>query len=293
MSPYTSLKPIIRRVMPPIVLDAVRSLHTGLRGAYISTSVVEWEHIPEGWAYAAAHSEVHGWNVTSILEIYKAKWPSFVARLKGSGPLGVAHESALSTSEDINSHNTTMTFAYALALAARDKQALSVLDWGGGIGHYCLLASAVLPGVPIEYHCKDVSILAEHGQQLFPDQYFYSDESCLQRSYDFVLASSSLHFAEDWDRVLAALAGATGGYLLVTRLPTVIHVPSYVFIQRPYAYGYNTEYLGWCIKKVDLIQVAARVGLRLVREFVIGERPNIVGAPEACQYRGFLFRRES
>ena len=290
-------KEFVKLFIPPLAVRLARRLRgrvqtAPLRGARAAARP-KWEYIPEGWAYARSHPEVKGWNVRDVLETYKQKWPRFVAMVQGTGPLGVAHESDLASREDINSHNTMMAFAYALTLAASHKDALSMLDWGGGIGHYYLLAQALLPDVRIEYHCKDVPLLAEYGATLFPDQHFCSDESCLARTYDFVLASTSLHYSEDWQQVLAGLAGATSGYLYITRLPTVARVPSYVFIQRPYAYGYNTEYLGWCLNKAEFLGEAGRLGLTLVREFVIGEQPPIANAPEPCQYRGFLFRRAS
>ena len=287
----SKIKATLRDLTPPILWRAVRKLRAVLVGEdHSEPKAREWEYIPEGWSYARTHPEVKGWNVQDVLETYKQKWPRFVTMVQGTGPLGVAHESDLATNADIHSHNTMMAFAYALALAARHKDALSMLDWGGGIGHYYLLAQALLPDVRIEYHCKDVPLLAEYGARLFPDQRFYADESCLERTYDFVLASASLHYSEDWRRVLAGLARATGGYLYITRLPTVAQAPSYVFIQRPYAYGYNTEYLGWCLNKAEFLAEASRLGLTLVREFVIGEQPPIVNAPGPCQYRGFLFR---
>jgi putative methyltransferase (TIGR04325 family) len=279
-----TLKDMIRLVTPPVFIHLAKRLRTDRK------SRVEWEYIPEAWAYAETHPEVKGWNVQDVLKTYKEKWPQFVAMVQGTGPLGVAHESALTTNEDINSHNSIMAFAYALALAARQKDRLSMLDWGGGIGHYYLLAQVLLPDVEIEYHCKDVAVLAEHGATLFPDAHFYTDDVCLQRTYDFVLASTSLHYSEDWRTVLHDLAAASKDYLLVTRLPTKLHVPDYVFVQRPYAYGYNTEYLGWCLNRTGFLNQAHLLGMTLVREFVIGERPPIVNAPEPCQYRGFLFR---
>jgi len=72
------------------------------------------------------HPEVRGWNVQDVLETHKEKRPWFVAIVQGTGPLGVAHESALPTNEDIISHNTTMASAYALALAARKKDRLAI-----------------------------------------------------------------------------------------------------------------------------------------------------------------------
>jgi putative methyltransferase (TIGR04325 family) len=266
-------------------LDAVRTL---LRRT--SNDLPEWEYIPEGWAYARSRPQVKGWNVQDVLETYKQKWPRFVKMVQGAGPLGVAHESILASSTDIISHNTIMAFGYTLAVAGRHKDALSMLDWGGGIGHYYLLAQALLPHVRIEYHCKDVPLLAEYGAQLFPDQHFYADESCLDRTYDFVMASASLQYEEDWRDLVRRFAQATERYLYVTGLPIVSRAGSFVFVQRPYAHGYGTEYLAWCLNRNEFLECAGTCGLRLMREFVVGHKPIIVGAPDQNVYRGFLFR---
>jgi len=279
-----SLPGLLRQLTPPLLWRGLVRLRSRIAASH------EWEYIPEGWDYARTHPEVKGWNVEDVLKTYKEKWPQFVAMVEGTGPLGLAHESNQASNTDINSHNTIMAFAYALTLAAYCKNTISLLDWGGGIGHYYLLAQALLPEVRIEYHAKDVPLMAEYGAQIFPDQHFYADSSCLAHTYDFVMASTSLHYSEDWQGALAGLAQATDGYLYITRLPTVTKASSYVFIQRPYAYGYNTEYLGWCLNKRDFLEEVSKTGLHLVREFAIGEQPPIADAPEACQYRGFLFR---
>ena len=132
--------------------------------------------------------------------------------------------------------------------------------------------------------------MSEYGARLFPDQQFSSDERCLEDVYDFVLASTSLHYTEDWQSLLERLAGATRDYLYIAQLPTVPEAPSFVFVQRPYQYGYNTEYLGWCLNRTEFLQAAGRSGLRLQREFVYGHQPLIHGAPEQNAYRGYLFR---
>jgi hypothetical protein len=172
-------KEFAKLFVPPVAVGLFRRIRSRVKGGGATLQPVqeniEWEYIPEGWAYAGTHPEVKGWNVQDVLEIYKQKWPRFVATVQGTGPLGVAHESDLASREDIASHNTMMAFAYALALAAHRKDTLSLLDWGGGIGHYCLLAQALLPDVHIEYHCKDAPLLAEYGAQLFPKQYLYTE----------------------------------------------------------------------------------------------------------------------
>ena len=156
-----------------------------------------------------------------------------------------------------------------------------------------MLAQSLLPSVEIEYHCKDVPLMIERGRALFPNQNFYSDETCLDCEYDFVMASSSLHYERDWKSLLGRLSAATARWLFVTRLPVVRNAASYVFLQRPYKYGYGTEYLAWSFNRDEFLGIASQSGLELVREFVLGEQPDIAGAPENWQGRGFLFQKEN
>lgn len=279
------LNQIIKYSSPPFLIDLAKRLRS-----FILREGPEWEFIPEGWARAQSDSQIKGWNVESVLEAYQAKWSSFVRQLQTTSPLGVSPESLTLSDFDLAFHNTMMVYAYAFALAAHQKTSLSMLDWGGGIGHYYLISQALIPGLEIEYHCKDVPVLVDYGRQLFPQAHFYTDESCLMRRYDFVLASTSLHYAQDWASTLSRLVRATSGYMLVTQLPIVHRSPSFVFVQRPYKYGYNTEYLGWCLNRIEFLRCAEQSGLKLIREFVNGPRPLIAHAPEACQYQAFLFR---
>ena len=162
-----------------------------------------------------------------------------------------------------------------------------MLDWGGAIGQYLLLSRAALPGVVFDYHCKDLPLLAAYGQRLHPDAAFSSDEACLSRTYDFVLASSSLHYSHDWVRLFRRLAGATRGCFLLTRTPVHEGGPSYVFSQR----AYGSEYLGWSLSRAELEGCAAEAGLTLIREFVMSPASiPIVDAPHPSRQFGFLFR---
>jgi putative methyltransferase (TIGR04325 family) len=281
------IKAIARPVSPPVLVDIARWARNKIRPRPVFQ---EWEYVPEGWAYAKSHPEVKGWDVQDVLDVYKRKWPNFLAMLGGKGPLGIVHESELESHTNIYGHNTIMSFAYAITLAARNMNSLTVLDWGGGIGHYYLIAKAILPKLKFHYHCKDVPLLTEYGAQLFPEQHFYTNESCLERTYDFVMASASLHYTEDWERVVAGLSQATQGYLYVAHLPIVLDVPSFVFVQRPYAYGYNTEYLAWCLNRDEFLEPIQATGLELIREFIYGYSPIIHKAPEQNTYRGFLFK---
>jgi len=158
----------LKLLMPPLIVNIVNRLRPA------PTSIVEWEYIPEGWSYASKHAEVRGWNVNGVLETYIEKWPQFVGMVEGTQPLGLSHESSLATNEDLHSHNTIMSFAYCLTLASSNKNRMSILDWGGGIGHYYLLSQALLPDIVIDYSCKDVPVLCDYGAELFPQQNFYT-----------------------------------------------------------------------------------------------------------------------
>lgn len=278
-----TLRETARLITPPLFIQAAERLSRRRERP-------EWEYVPEGWEYARTHPEVRGWNVEDVLGAYEAKWPQFTKMVEGTGPLGVTHESSLITNQDVMSHNAMMSFGYVLALAASRKERLSMLDWGGGIGHYFVLAQTLLPEVEIEYHCKDVPVLSEYGARLFPEQRFYSDDRCFDRGYDLVMAGTSMHYSEDWQVLLRQLAGAARSYLYIAQLPIVQEASSFVFIQRPYEYGYNTEYLSWCLNRAEFLGAAEQAGLQLLREFVYGHRPFIHGAPEQNVYRGYLFR---
>jgi putative methyltransferase (TIGR04325 family) len=253
----------------------------------------EWEHVPEGWARAESDPRVKGWNVEAIADAYRSKWPSYLAALEGAKPLGVYHEVVSGdavSAYDHSAHNMLVSYAYVLARAAHGKDRISILDWGGGIGHYYPLSTAVLPGVEIDYHCKDVPVLCELGRELFPDARFYDDDSCLDGRYDLVLASGALQYAVDWRSTLGALARAAAGHLYVTRLPIAKESPSFVVVQRAYAYGYDTEYLGWVINRQDLLAEANGAGAELQREFLLSALFDAAGAPERpTEHRGYLF----
>jgi putative methyltransferase (TIGR04325 family) len=250
----------------------------------------EWEYVPDGWARAPAQ----GWDVEAVARAYRDKWPSYVEALRGPGPLGVYHEvpaGERATTHDAGAQTMLLAYAYVLALAAHGRDRISLLDWGGGLGHYLVLSRAVLPHVEVDYHCKELPKVVEHGREVLPEATFHVDDSCLERRYDLVLVSGSLQYSEDWQRDLARLGAAAEGYLYVTRLPAALAAPSFTVLQRANAYGYDTEYLGWVINREELLSAAGQAELELVREFLLQAWFSAAGAPEEpVEHRGFLFR---
>jgi putative methyltransferase (TIGR04325 family) len=292
------MKDIARLLTPPLLLRSIKMLVEKFSRCPVScvtkdpgsAADPEWEYVADTWAAACKRQPCRGWNDASIVQAYEATWRAFTKQLQGPKPLGISPEAPGEPRDNLLFHNSIMTFGYALALAAQHKENLHFLDWGGGLGHYFMIAQTLLPDVVIDYVCKDLPLLTEAGRTQLPAGKFYHDDSCLAHSYDFVLASGSLQFAPDWRTTLSGLARASKGYCLVANLPIIEQRPSFVFIQRPYCYGYRTEYLAWCLNETELLDHAAQAGLRLIREFVVGHRPLISNAPEQNEYRSYLFR---
>jgi putative methyltransferase (TIGR04325 family) len=250
----------------------------------------EWVYVPEGWR--AQRPEMKGWTDPGVAQSVEQNWPNLVRNLEGPGPLGVAHFPWSTTRENAGYHNAMMSYGYVLALAAGKKDSISLLDWGGGAGHYDLYSKVLLPAVEVEYHCYDVPSLCEVGRKMLPAAHFHDDvEDFAGRQFDLVISSSSLHYFEDWRAVLCQLSAATREFLYLARLQMVRNSPSFVVEQRPYRAGYYTQCLSWFLNRDELLRCAEESGLELVREFIFLEQWAVRDAPEKPEGRGFLFRR--
>jgi len=282
MSLGDGFKKILRLLTPPIVPRAFRHLRsTGSRDNTL-------EYAPQGWNTPRS-KDLGGWDGEGIIRAESERWNDFCRNLEGSGPLGFSHEHLdLTIIRSVPLHNVHITFAYVLALCARLQTSVSVLDWGGGLGHYYLIAKAVLPDLALDFHCKEVPAMAAAGQRLNPEVHWYVDDRCLERSYDLVMVNGSLQYMRDWKETLRSLAKATGKYLFLTRLPVVENGPGFIAIQRLH----GSEMLHQQLNQAEVLEFVSGLGVHLVREFVVGDRPQIVGAPEECELRGWLFRRD-
>jgi len=270
------------RLLPPIITDCARGLRQSFFGG-----APQWEYRPTGW-----NVSTKGWNVEGIARLEKNKWNHFAQLTQTTAPLGVNHEDLLPTNENSVDHNTIMSFAYVLALTAGEHTRISVLDWGGGLGHYYVFARTLFPFLKLDYHCRDLSPFCKYGPEVLPEVVFHdSDSSFGSTTFDLVFSSGSLQYVENWQTELGLLASVSAKYLYVTRIPMVTNAESFVVLQRPHGVQYPSEYLGWVFNQKTLLEEAQKLGLRLVREFIVQEQPMVPSAPEQPRYRGFLFRR--
>ena len=276
------LKGIIKSMVPPLALQIYRRLREG------APSEPEWEVVPGGWL---ANKEL-GWDHPSISEVQRGKWFKFCELIQKPRPLAVSHESPEPHGDDVLSHNALMSYGYVLALAAGGGKQVSMLDWGCGAGHYFPLSQQLLPGVTLDYTGYDRGHLISLARELNQGAAFFEQpDLCFQRRYDLVLSSSSLQYVVEWKVGIRQLAAATGRYLFITRLPVVLDTPPFVVVQRVKPYGYDTEYCGWVFNRMEVINEVLQDGLTFEREFLMLDRPQVKGACEQVQYRGYLFRK--
>jgi putative methyltransferase (TIGR04325 family) len=306
----STLRRVLLALLPPLVIDIIRCARRGTKAQQpmspppagktiaedggVATSSLpagppEWEMVPDTNAAWTAHA---GWAHESIIATQLKKWPAFLQSVEGTRPLGQSHEAAADAPADYATHNTIMTFGYALARAAGDRHQISILDWGGGLGHYYVYARALMPALPLHYVVKDLPGLCAAGSSLLPNVKFVSDDGeALARSYDFVFASSSVHYTRDHYGLIDRLCASAGEWLMLTRMPFVERNDDFLVVQRPYLYGYITEYPGWFTNRTRMLDFISARGFDLERQFLVAELPNVPNAPEQAHYYGFLFRR--
>ena len=291
MSILMRIEKILRLFIPPILIKGAQTVRNLFQTPDLySIGFHCLEYASNGWQTKLKKGQNKGWSVDSVIDTEKAKWDVFCRNLEGSGPLGFSHEDTdLSVIRNPNFHNVHISYAYVLALTAHKKDSISVLDWGGALGHYYLVGKAVLPGVKIDFHVKEVPLMAKAGEQLNPEVHWYDDETCLEKDYDLVMMTGSIPYMEDWADVLHRITPSTKRYLFIARLPVVEHSPSFVAIQRLY----NSQMLHQQLNQTEFLETVRETGLTLVREFVVGDRPYIKGAPERCEVRGWLFKKET
>ena len=274
-----SVRRAVWEVTPPIVWRGVRR---------IFERRPEYEFAAQGFDNQAAAPKPG-----DVVDQLISKWPAFVEALDHGGPLAVNHEASLSSIKSVDDaygHNLLMSFAYVLARTAHKLDKISILDWGGGLGHYYLIARAALPDVEIEYHCRDLLPLSVPGRRLLPEVAFHDEDSCLNRRYDLVLASGSLQYSRDWQGALARFAPTAERYLYLTRLNMVSAEPSFVIVQRLQNHGLDGETPMWVFNRDEIVNEATNGGLTLERTFRLADGVWIRGAPEnPVREQGFLF----
>ncbi len=220
----------------------------------------------------------------------RRNWPIVAGRIAGTGPLNMLPYR--SDEADLPAHNMLMTFLYVAARAALGQDRLSVLDWGGSVGHYALVARRMLPEIAFDFVVKEQPTNYRLARELNPGTTFVdSDDACFARRYDLVMSNGAIHYEQDWKALVGRLAAAAETWLLITCLPVVFAVPGFIVVQRLRGSGFLGEFYSNVVNRDDFVREVTRHGFALERELMSWGAVPYRGAPEDPIGAGFLFRR--
>jgi putative methyltransferase (TIGR04325 family) len=277
-------KQILKSVLPPVIWNLLKSVQTRIMPSSDCLT-----YAPQGWATKLPNEPTadNVWAKYMARELQKHE--GLIRRAQNAEPLLIDPKDYVNRPTAFASYMIYMTYAYVLTLAAHEKRALKVLDYGGGLGDYYWFGKAMLPGIELEYHCMELPAVVEEVRKVSPAVIWHTDDACLGQQYDMVMLNSSLQYIQDWQGLLRRAAAAVRIHLFLSRAPTVERVPGYVAVQRV---G-DASVLCQQHNRADVLGTVQDAGLRLVREFLMGEHPWIRNAPEQPSVRGWLFQRDA
>lgn len=229
----------------------------------------------------------NGWNHINVISAEAKRFDQFKKNCLSPNPLGFSHEFPDPTEiRNIAFHNIHLTFGYIIGLASHKKDTLSVLDYGGGLGHYYYLAKALYPDLTIQYACKEMPSMKRYGEKIAPEIEWFDDDSCLNKKYDLVMVNGSLQYLPEWKNSLSKIIDSVETFFFLTRVPVVDGKGFYAIQQT-----YGTRMIHQQFNRNELLETIENNSLRVVREFIIGDKPYIYDAPEQCELKGWLFTR--
>jgi len=267
-------KRILKSVVPPFLWSIGRSV----KRRFVR-SVTHLQYAPLGWSTRLPGGGNSDDFWATFIGQEQAACEELIARIQ-------AHEPLLDVDGDENTKYAV--FGYVLALATRQHSKITVLDYGGNLGDYYWRGRALVPGVELDYHCRELPQVAEAGRRITPDVTWHSDDAVFAHSYDLVMFSSALQCLPNWRDLLFRGGQSARRYLFLSDVATVRDVPAFVVTLRS---GGQTCLLNQ-LNRAETIDTAERAGLRLVREFPMGPHPPIANAPEQPTCVGWLFQRD-
>jgi putative methyltransferase (TIGR04325 family) len=281
VSNTSALPRMVKDWLPPALWLLLRRLRYGDDALY--------EYVGPEWPKEIGAAT--GWDEPFAIEIMEANWERYRAMAEGTARWD---RRPWNTSiSDQFAANDMSSFALSLALSARGRDRVSVLDWGGAFGHYALIARTLLPHVDIDYTVKERRAMCAAGTRLNPRVSFTSDDdAALSRRYDLVVAAGALQYSQNWSDVATKLAESATNWLLFTQLPiTDPWHPSFVVAQRLRRSGVAGDSTCWIFDKREFIHHLRGCGLTLLREFLSAGPRRVKRGPANSISTALLFRR--
>jgi putative methyltransferase (TIGR04325 family) len=160
----------------------------------------------------------------------------------------------------LRQRNALLPVLTASVLATQPRA--SILDFGGGLGTgFMVLADGIADAAAkIDYAVVEVDSICRAGNDLFAGKSGpkFLSELPAAGSYDIVLAASVMQYIEDWQNVVARLAGYGARYLLFADM-FVGSFPGFVTLQT----YYGSLIRHWFFNDREFIDAVERHGYRL------------------------------
>lgn len=222
-----AFKHLVKRLLPPILLDAYRLRFTaGIRfvGHYPS-----WE---------AARRASTGYDADSILERV-----TVASKKVQSGDAVYERDSVLF---DEIEHSFPL-LAVLMKAAAENDGKLTVLDFGGSLGSSYYQCKHFLPdNIELTWCVVEQENFVRRGLALFETQelkFFYTIQACRQQHQpNVILFASVLQYLEQADQVVDAAMDAGAEYIVVDRTPFVALESDWLCVQHVPKSIYEASY---------------------------------------------------
>ena len=188
----TSIKQIVKRFIPPIVLELLRKK---LRLSVTYSS------------YEEAMIDADGYEDLVLTKVVVAKGKQSAKNIEANKEL------------DLMSLRTFVGLASSLR-----KRKLTVIDFGGAAGTHYYIAKSTLKDVELDWRVVETqAMVAEAKNQGLENnelQFFDDlDSATVEGSIDLVFASGSVHYTPEPYACLASLAAVNARVLMLTRTP--------------------------------------------------------------------------
>src|SRR5688572_30597240 len=157
------------RLLKPLVPPLLWAFGSRIKRRLVPSTTL-LEYAPQGWQtpLPGDRSQASFWS--HFIAEEQAACKELIARLD-------ARDLSVFTVGDENFKYAA--FGYVLALTARAQASVSVLDYGGNLGDYYWLGRVLVPGVGLDYHCKELPEIAAAGREMTPAVTWHTDDACL------------------------------------------------------------------------------------------------------------------
>jgi putative methyltransferase (TIGR04325 family) len=267
----TQLKPVIKELIPPIVLKAYNRIRNGRYGLF--GNYTSWE---------AAMKDSVGYDSDVILN----KVRDSLLKVKEGKAIG-DQDSCLFDKIQYS----WPVLAGLLRIASIKGNKLSVLDFGGSLGSYYYQLKDFLSDLDeLRWSIVEQEKFVRCGQELFENnqlKFYYAIETCLEHEDpDVILLSGVIQYLSDPYTFLGNLIKYNFEYIIFDRTPFIQGCQERLTVQKVHPYIYEASYPAYFFNEDKFLNYLEK-SYDLLVEFESQDKVNI-----PSQFKGFIFKKQ-